>query len=111
MGETALHFFACQGKIDEIRRILPSCDLGFLQQTSEFKLTKGMDALHSALVFQHANIAEAILTRIAEIFQDSKYLGKEGLTSLNKLLGVKDPCTGTTSVMLMCRFDPIVAGA
>jgi len=110
LGETALHLFACQGKIDEIRRVLPFCDLVFIQQASEFKLSEGIDALHSALIFQHADIAEAILTRIAEIFKDSKYLGKDGLRSLNNLLGAKDPCTGTTSVMLMCRFDPIVAG-
>ncbi len=111
MGETTLHLFACQGKIEEIRNVLPFCDLGSIQQKSEFKLTKGIDALHSALIFQHENIAEAILTRIAEIFKDSKYFGKEGLRCLNELLGVKDPCTGTTSVMLMCRYDPIVPGA
>ena len=111
LGETALHLFACQGKIDEIRRVLPFCDLVFIQQTSEFKLSEGIDALHSALIFQHANVAEAILLRLADIFQDPKYVGQNGLNYLLKLLSVRDPCTGTTSVMLMCRFDPIVAGA
>ena len=111
MGETALHMFACQGKIDEIQRVLPFCDLGFILEQSQFKLTEGMDALHSALVFQHANVAEAVLLRLAEIFQDPKYVGQNGLKYLSKLLSVRDPCTGTTSVMLMCRFDPIVVGA
>ncbi len=111
MGETALHMFACQGKIDEIQRILPKCDADFILTESQFVLTEGMDALHSALVFQHANVAEAILLRLGEIFQDPKYVGQNGLNYLLKLLSVRDPCTGTTSVMLMCRFDPIVAGA
>jgi hypothetical protein len=108
MGETALHMFACQGKINEIQRVLPKCDANFILMQSQFELTNGMDALHSALVFQHENVAEAILLRLVEIFQDPKYVGQNGLNCIRKLLSVKDPCTGTTSVMLMCRYDPIV---
>ena len=110
MGETALHMFACQGKINEIQLILPKCDADFILMESEFVLTRGIDALHSALVFQHENVAGAVLLRLAEIFKDPKYVGQNGLICLRKLLSVRDPCTGTTSVMLMCRCDPIVAG-
>jgi hypothetical protein len=68
MGETALHVFASMGDTAAVRRILPGCDYTYILKKSEFRLTKGLDALHTALIFQQFDIADAILERLQEIW-------------------------------------------
>jgi hypothetical protein len=101
MGETALHVFASRGDTAAVRRILPGCDYTYILMKSEFRLTKGLDALHTALIFQQFDIADAILERLQEIWVPPP---PEGLELLKNLLTVRDPVAKTTTTMLMCRF-------
>jgi hypothetical protein len=103
MGETALHCIASHGDVDMMQRILPKCDDTFIMQKSEFRLTQGLDALHTAMIFQHEQIATMILGRLGHLWQGSQYGGGKGLELLKELLSVEDPCTGVTTIMLMCR--------
>jgi hypothetical protein len=101
MGETALHVFASTGDTAAVRRILPGCfNYEYILKKSEFRLTKGLDALHTALIFQQFEIADAILERLREIWQEQP----PGLEKLKDLLTVRDPVARTTTTMLMCRF-------
>jgi hypothetical protein len=102
MGETALHVFASMGDTAAVRRILPGCDYTYILKKSEFRLTKGLDALHTALIFQQFDIADAILERLQEIWKEQ--LPSGGLELLKDLLTVRDPVARTTTTMLMCRF-------
>ena len=102
MGETALHVFASTGDTAAVRRILPGCDYTYILRKSEFRLTQGLDALHTALIFQQLDIADAILERLQEIWQAQPPPG--GLELMKDLLAVRDPVARTTTVMLMCRF-------
>lgn len=107
MGETALHLFASTGDTAAVRRILSVCsDYNYIMMQSEFRLTKGLDALHTALIFQQFDIAEAILERLQEIFQEQQPLN--GLILLKDLLIVRDPFARTTTTMLMCRFATLL---
>ena len=102
MGETALHVFASTGDTAAVRRILPGCDYTYILRKSEFRLTQGLDALHTALIFQQFDIADAILERLQEIWQAQPPPG--GLELMKDLLAVRDPVARTTTIMLMCRF-------
>jgi hypothetical protein len=101
MGETALHLMACRGDLAAVRALLPKCDAKFIMSKSEFRLTEGFDALHTALVFQQLDIADAILERLEQIWGAQP--PADGLQLLKELLTVHDPVTRTTTVMLMCR--------
>ena len=102
-GETALHYFASRGDVSAVQHILSEFgDREIIEQVSKFRLTQGIDALHTALVFQHLVIADAILERLEQIWTEHK--PKNGLQDLKTLLQRKDPVTRTTTMMLMCRF-------
>lgn len=103
-GETALHYFASRGDFSAVQHILSQCNEAsfIIDQASKFRLTLGMDAFHTALVFQHLTIADAILERLEQIWMERK--PKNGLHDLKKLLQRKDPVAKTTSLMLLCRF-------
>ena len=104
MGETALHLMACRGDLAAVRALLPKCDAKFIMSKSEFRLTEGFDALHTALVFQQLDIADAILERLEQIWGAQPLTPPaDGLQLLKELLTVRDPVTRTTTVMLMCR--------
>jgi ankyrin repeat protein len=101
-GETALHMFASQGDLSAIRSILPKCNASFIMKKSQFHLTFNFDALHTALVFQHLDIALAILERLKQIWEAQE--PANGLQNLKELLTVFDPVTRVTTTMLMCRL-------
>ncbi len=67
-----------------------------------FELTEGLDALHTALIFQQLDIADSILERLGELWseQHSTY----SVRNLKELLTVRDPVTKTTTIMLICRL-------
>lgn len=110
MGETALHYFASRGDAASVQRILPKCnDAAYIMKTSKFRLTKGLDALHTALIFQELNIADAILERLEQIWREQE--PKNGVELLTNLLRVRDPVTRTTTTMLMCRLRMLIFNA
>ncbi len=63
-------------------------------------MAKGLDALHTALIFQQLDIADAILERLGELWRDSQCT----VMDLKNLLTVRDSYTRTTTIMLMCRL-------
>ena len=101
MGETALHLMTCRGDLAAVRALLPKCNTAFIMSKSEFRLTEGFDALHTALVFQQLDIADAILERLEQIW--GAHAPADGLQRLKELLTVRDPVTRTTTTMLLCR--------
>lgn len=72
-------------------------------------MTEGLDALHTALIFQQLDIADAILERLRELWGELQPTVRD----LKKLLTVRDSETRTTTIMLICRLrmlnDAVVA--
>jgi hypothetical protein len=60
----------------------------------------GLDALHTALIFQNEDIADAIMQRLADIWETPP---RDGVRLLRKLLTTREPASKVTTIMLICR--------
>jgi ankyrin repeat protein len=97
---------ACRGDLAGVRRLLPKCKEAYIMSKSMFRPTLGFDALHTALVFQQLDIADAILERVKQLWEEQA--PSDGVQRLMKLLTVKDAVSKTTTIMLMCRCSDFV---
>lgn len=86
-----MHFFTCRGDLAAVQRILPRClDESYILKKSEVELTKGLDALHTALIFQQLDIADAIMERLGELWSDSGMCTLSTSTNNKKLILVSN---------------------
>jgi hypothetical protein len=104
MGETALHYYSCRGEIAAVRKLLPMCDADYIMQRSKFRQTLGVDALHTALIFQNEDVADAIFQRLSDIWIALPFDGiKLDVKLLRRLLTTREPASKVTTIMLICR--------
>ena len=61
----------------------------------------GLDALHTALIFQNEDVADAIMQRLASIWETPP---TDGIRLLRKLLATREPASKVTTIMLICRY-------